>query len=219
MANFKIFGTILLVVLSIGVARADFLQVSTSFGNETALRDNSTQLDWLHLNFTRGYSYSQMQSQLANGGTFQGWRYATSRELLRLFIDFDGVPNGLLTGNDVLAIQFMNALGGPTYIADHPSTGFHREAATAMLDIPFSLGHAVYGYIAVDNFAGAKIDPSLQGSTVDWYANPNSAHWLIREQTGAQVPEPASYLLVASGLVVSVRLRKRGRNRSLLPQD
>jgi hypothetical protein len=60
----------------------------------------------------------------------------------------------------------MQDLGGPTFVVSDPN-GFHREDIMGMLDMPWDLGHALYGYIAIDNFFGSTIDPSLQGSTVD----------------------------------------------------
>lgn len=204
---------LLLIVFASVTAHADFIQVSTSFGTQTALRDNTTQLDWLHLNVTDGYSYDAMQVNLLAGGLFDGWRYATPQELSQFFRNYDGSADGVVRYNDALTLQFLTDLGGPTYTADNASTGFHREAATAMLDVPFELGHAIYGYIALDNLNGATIDPNLQGSTVDWYANPNSAHWLVRQSSVPQVPEPASIALLANGLLVTFLIvqRKKGK--------
>ena len=200
---------LLLLVFIPAAAHADFIQVSTNFGAQTALRDNRTQLDWLHLNLSKTVSYNTMQSALLPGGTFYGWRYATPDELKQLFVDYDGSPTGIVRYNDALTIQFMNDLGGPTTIADNFATGFHREAVYGLMNVPFDLGHAQYGYIAIDNFFGATIDPRLQGSTVDSFANFTSGHWLVRQGTTETVPEPASLALVASGLLLTRRFFKR----------
>ncbi len=201
--------TFILILISVTVAHADFVQVSTSFGPQSALRDNTTQLDWLHLNLSTTISFNDMQIALLPGGSYYGWRYATAGELKQLFIDYDGSPNGIVRYDDALAIRFMNDLGGPTTIADNFATGFHREAIYGLTNIAFDLGHAQYGYIAIDNFFGATIDPSLHGSTVDSFANSTSGHWLVRETDSDPVPEPASLVLVASGFLLLTRFTKR----------
>ena len=190
-------------------ANADFLQVSTSFGSHTALLDNSTHLEWLHWNLTNYYSYDDMQHQLAPGGTFAGWRYATPQELKQFFIDYTGSPNGIVVGNDALAIQFMNDLGGPIFITTNPANGFHRESGGAMLDLSFGLGHAIYGYVAIDNYFGAKITPDLQGSSRDWFGSSSTGHWLVKDEPKAAVPEPGALIMLASGLWLIASRKKR----------
>ena len=197
------------ILLTAGSASADFMTVSTSFGALTALRDNHTQLDWLHLNLTKSISYTAMKVDLLPGGIFYGWRYATPEELKQMFVDYDGSPDGVVRFNDALAIQFMQDLGGPTWIADDFSTGFHREDIMARLDVPFALGHAIYGYIAIDNVSGATITPALQGSSVDWFADFTAGHWLVQQEASQSVPEPASILLLANGLLVGFGMVKR----------
>ena len=203
------FAVVVFLLLSASIAQADFIQVSSTFGPQSALRDNTTQLDWLHLNLSKTISYNAMQSALLPGGAFYGWRYATPDELKQLFIDYDGSPTGVVRYNDALTIQFMNDLGGPTTIADNFATGFHRESIYGLTNVPYDLGHAQYGYIAVDNFYGATIDPNLQGSTVDSFANFTSGHWLVRQSSVDPVPEPATMVLVAGGALCTRRLAKR----------
>jgi len=187
------------VLFSANAAKADFIQVTTSFGQQSALLDKSTGVEWLHWNFTNYYSYNDMKLQLAPGGRFDGWRYATPEELKQFFIDYTGSPNGIVLGNDALAMQFMNDLGGPLFITTNPANGFHRESGAAMLDVPWDLGHAIYGYVAIDNFSGAKITPNLQGSSRDWFGTSMYGHWLVKEEP-ASVPEPSTLIMLASAV-------------------
>lgn len=121
-------------------------------------------------------------------------RYATPAELSQLFSDYAG---GVVT--DTLALNFMNDLGGPLVDVFNPDNGFSRLSSIGLLDVPFGLGHAAYGYIAVDSFIGPSIDPNLQGSAVDSYASSSFGSWLV------QTPEPEMlpiFALIAFGAVV-----------------
>ncbi len=205
----SLLAALLTFLFCAGTASADLVQVSTSFGPQTALLDNGTHLEWLHLNLTKFISYNSMKQQLQAGGTFADWRYATVDELKQMFIDYDGSPDGVVKNNDALAIQFMKDLGGPTYIADNSANGFHREDLMAKLDVAFDLGHAYYGYIAIDNFNGATITPNLQGSSIDSFADFTAGYWLV-QSSPTSVPEPASIFLMANGLIaVSAKLVRR----------
>ncbi len=199
---------VLLAVLTIlPAANADFFQVSTTFGSQSALEDNATHLEWLHLNFTQGISYNSMQTMLQPGGQFYGWRYATTSELTQMFIDYTGSANGRVRYNDALATQFMNDLGGPLVDVTNPANGFHRESSTGMLDVPFDLGHAYYGYLAIDNFDGANIYPDRYGSSIDSFGNTSSGHWLVQ---AAPVVEPGTVTVLLSGfLSLGLMLRRR----------
>jgi len=51
-------------------------------------RDTNSGLDWLDLTVTRNASYNDVISLLGTGGTLNGWRYATSSEVLNLWAGF-----------------------------------------------------------------------------------------------------------------------------------
>lgn len=147
--------------------RPGFEQVATSFGPYTALRDNATGLEWLDLNLTANRSISDIKKNLAPGGQFAGWRYATEEELRRFFADFDGSPNGYST-NAAIAKKLQEDLGGPLKIITGQN-GWQREYSKGYLDAPYKdVGFEPYGYIMLDsdNRVGAMIDPA-GGET--WY--------------------------------------------------
>lgn len=62
--------------------------VDTSFGPATAYRDSATQLLWLDLTLTANHSYNSVMGNLAPGGIYYGWRFATPAELVRFFDDY-----------------------------------------------------------------------------------------------------------------------------------
>jgi hypothetical protein len=189
------FALIAFALLGFGAftSHADtFTQVSTSFGPGTALEDNSTGIEWLNLSLTSNQSYGYVEANLALGGIYAGWGYATPAELSQFFADFDG---GIV--DNALALSLMNDLGGPLGNVYNPANGFMRQSSIGLLDVPFDLGHALYGYIAVDNFFGPSIDPTLQGSQVDSFGTPSVGSWLVMS-----VPEPSSLALCLAGLVM-----------------
>ncbi|WP_442482746.1 hypothetical protein [Aeoliella sp. SH292] len=56
---------------------------------ESIVRDTVQGLDFLHAGWTRGMSFDEVSSQLAPGGQFEGFRYASTNEVLHL-IDNNG---------------------------------------------------------------------------------------------------------------------------------
>jgi PEP-CTERM motif len=197
---------IVLALSTRGQMRAgSFTSVPTSFGPTSALRDNSTGLQWLDLNLTANHSYNDVFANLPTGGIYAGWRFATESELATFFFNYSG---GVV--NDTIALNLMNDLGGPLFTTFNPLNGFRRQSSIALLDIPFDLGHALYGYIAVDNFSGPSIKSSLQGSAVDTFGFGSFGSWLVE----SSVPEPESWFLciLGFGALGCLKLRRRVRS-------
>jgi hypothetical protein len=192
----------LLVVTCVGeVAKAGFNEVGTAFGPQTGLEDVSTGLVWLDLSITSGQSFDSVLANTAAGGTYSGWQFASPGQLTTLFVDYTRGNTfaeyaGAPASDSTLAIAFMNALGGPLYTVTNPANGFSRMSSNGFLNIPFGLGAAQYGYIAVDNFFGPSIDPSLQGSAVEDLGSNGIGSWLVES---ASTPEPCSLSLVGLG--------------------
>jgi hypothetical protein len=190
------------------VANAGFIEVGTAFGPQTGLEDVSTGLVWLDLSITNDQSFDSVLANTAAGGTYSGWEFASSGQLTTLFVDYTGGNtfndySGAPSSDSTLALAFMNSLGGPLFTITNPANGFMRMSSTGFLNIPFDLGTAVYGYIAVDNFFGPSIDPSLNGSAVEYLGVNGIGSWLVES---AGTPEPCSLSLFglgAAALIIS----------------
>jgi hypothetical protein len=157
-----------------------FKQAATEFGPETALKDDQRSLLWLHLDLTKGMSYAQVKWQMYKG-QLTGWRFATPKEIQQLFLDFAGPQSGPLT-SDAMAKRFQHELGGPVDFTASAQNGFCRNSSVALVDESFALGHALYGYIANDNFFGPSIKWELQGSSEDDSGARFAASYLVREE-------------------------------------
>jgi hypothetical protein len=192
----------LLLAFMVGIcfaegANANFIEVGTPFGPQTALEDVSTGLVWLDLSITNGQSFDSVLANTTAGGSYAGWQFASPEQLTTLFEDYTGGNifyeySGAPDSDSTLALDFMNALGGPLFTVNDPATGFSRMSSTGFLNIPFGLGTAQYGYIAVDSFYGPSIDPSLNGSAVESVGIESIGSWLVES---VETPEPSSLLL------------------------
>jgi hypothetical protein len=137
-----------------------------------------------------------------------------------MFLDYTGgitffTDAGAPPSYSALALAFMNALGGPLSTINDPANGFSRMSSTGFLNIPFDLGTAQYGYIAVDDFFGPSIDPSLNGSAVDNAGILGIGSWLVQSTPtpvgSTPTPEPSSLSLLAFGgaTIFLARIRSR----------
>jgi hypothetical protein len=56
-------------------------------GDKLITRDTSTALDWLKLTETSNRSYNDVSTQFGSGGDFEGMRYASSQEVIDLYLN------------------------------------------------------------------------------------------------------------------------------------
>jgi hypothetical protein len=193
------------------VANAGFVQVGTAFGPQTGLEDLSTGLVWLHLSITNTQSFDSVLANTAPGGIYSGWEFASPEQLTTLFVDYTGGNTfyskaGAPPSDSALALSFMNALGGPLSTVNNPENGFSRMSSIGFLNIPFGLGAAQYGYIAVDNFFGPSIYPGLHGSAVENLGFTGIGSWLVQS---ADAPEPCSLALFGLGAAALAIAKRR----------
>ena len=66
-----------------------FSEQDSSFGPKTITVDEQSGKRWLDLNLTTNRSYDEIVAEMVPGGEFEGFRYATTEEVLELFSNAD----------------------------------------------------------------------------------------------------------------------------------
>lgn len=198
--------------LSNAPAQAALLSTNDSvFGGSAITLDTETGLEWLDLPFSLNLSYNSISTQFGSGGSFSGFRHASTTEVEALFIAA-GIPN-IGNGNGSVAniapSQALIALVGATsfqgiYPGTMGITGTSRFAGShrsGLLDFYWN------GDISVYN---ASTDTYQTGDTVGF---DNVGHWLVREPSSAAVPEPTTVLGLSTA-AVGLFLKKRNCKQS-----
>jgi hypothetical protein len=73
-------------------ARAELISLDSPFGAGTVTLDTETGLQWLDLDITAGRSFNDISGELGVGGEFEGYRFATTDEVLDLWTHA-GIPD------------------------------------------------------------------------------------------------------------------------------
>ncbi len=180
-------------------------QDDVTFGIDSITYDDETGLEWLDLTETAGLSYDGISAQLGVGGTYDGWRYVTEGEVNTLMVNA-GIPD-IGTQSEANAAPSL-ALLGLVGITDG-APGYYE--AYGLIADP--------GPIIDTHFISVLAWDGQEGGTPIGLAYPT---WDIRDDdTGFpgvgshlvratnSVPEPATFLLLGSGLVGMVINRKR----------
>jgi hypothetical protein len=161
--------------------RRSFELVDSSFGEKTALLDRATHLEWLRLNFTANLSYNQVRKALQPGGTFEGWRLATVRELRTFFANFTGTEDG--RSHDLsMERKLQRLLGGPLEESNDPAHDWHRTSGYVGDPIgpDNHMIHYHMGYIGEESGFLVEIDPFSEGSAISGFFSPSEGTFLVR---------------------------------------
>ena len=204
--------------IAAGSAEASLISVNTAFGVGTATLDTATNLQWLDLTITRNQSEATVNGLL--GSTYSPYRYATPAEVETLFADA-GVaitgsnPAAPLNGSDPTAnyaptLALLNQLGvlstNNTRRVSIGITGaqpFADTWTTYTIEARTNSGTVTYGLV-YSSFFGTNIANTQTGSFLVTSVEPNPT----------AIPEPASLLLLATGLGAAFRRRQRTKIRA-----
>lgn len=189
-------------------------------GDQLLTRDLRTGLEWLDIPLTFNRSYEQIEAELAPGGEFDGFRFATRAEFDALHLSF-GVPvshdpfgHGLDPALIARSFALQSLLGfgildqDPTWIA-YVTGGFLDS--TEPLDVPTDRWFGRMQVLYFDE--PARPDFYLAASfPVEPVTTPFNGAFLVRRF--APVPEPSTYALgapVLLGGVIAFRRRRHAR--------
>jgi len=185
-------------------ANAALLSVDlNTSGDGLITRDDSTGLDWLDLTETNNTSRNYVLTQLGSGGLFDGWRYATSAEVVALWADNFGIDLSIGASPSMSSVDpgvqtaagFLGNIINETYPSfyDYGTSGVTSTVSTTnspnyeFLGAYHQIGAPNTGYLTRTNSSLAT--SSSQG---------DAGHYLVQT---SPVPVPAAFWLFGSGLL------------------
>ena len=183
-------------------ASGDFIMLNdgalpSSADGMNITRDTTTNLEWLDLTITLGSSFIDTSTQIASGGSLEGFRYATTSEVLTLWSNFGFSPGsgGGFNPGITDAVSFL----GNTSTGVYSATGFFddSDSGTDVSHVGWAraFNHPTWGSWQADCF----IDNHTRS-----IPKSESGSYLVRS-----VPEPSSFSLFAMLLPFAANRRRR----------
>jgi len=174
---------------------------SAIIDNDTYTTVTSTGLDWLDLTETSNRSYADINAQLAVGGEFEGWRYASFVDIKGLLDAFGGAGayGGWAESNNGVVSAISPLWADLICLPNDCGFGFiYRQAGTSGNIRTGSL----YDQTSIDVFT--RVDSSLAMDYINILGYLGNIglkgnHALVRD--ASVVPVPAAIWLFGSGLI------------------
>jgi hypothetical protein len=217
---------IALLLAAVSPSLAVLVSEDSDFGADTITHDSETDLRWLDLTLSTGFSYVNLLAELEAGGDFEGYRLATRAEVQELWLNA-GID---LSTNDFVEVNYdpivaLTALIGQTG-TDGCGTGCSILFTQGWTDneappvAPIRIATLAW----IDNTAG--VHPSLPQApvgraSVGGTSSPSSplrGAWLVQapEASAAALGSSAALalgVLALSRSARSARRRPRARRR------
>ncbi|MEO0972333.1 MAG: hypothetical protein AAFX85_04500 [Pseudomonadota bacterium] len=212
--------TLLLACFAGSLAHAALVSQDSAFGANTITLDTDTGLEWLDWDLTIGLSFDEVVAELAAGGAYEGFRFATNDEVGTLWINAGiidivtegpvDVPNdfarvNFLPARDLIELLGFTGLGGNLAEATTADPG-NQAGTQTVAELQLCVGGPCVAAGALRNSALASLGPNDQpadeGRSIIGAA-------LVRDT--AVVPVPGALWLALSGLLVVSRFRANRR--------
>jgi len=213
-----------LIICGINPATASLLDIE-DYGSFT--RDTISGLDWLDLTETVNMSYDSVSSQTGTGGSFEGWRYASSIELSSFWDNAGGNSSiqGFSTvheGQTDIMLDFLGitqVYGTSGLYTSNRATGILSDGAFNRFSN--EIEHLIGTIQSSTDLSGTGMYGTDKFDASEAWVAPDYSHsaygsFLVRDYapapTTSQVPEPPSFLLLAIGLLgfmVSSGMKKK----------
>jgi hypothetical protein len=186
-------------------------------GDNLITKDTVSHLSWLDLTETNNLSYNHVSGQLAAGGQFDGWRYASDAEVINLFINVGidlsaGAPTSIVSAVLTAPLHLQEIVYYLGNIA-HEFVPFAYDFGVAGLtsDTKPGLDKELYvnrlsAYNLVELYEWGTEPSGFQAFTKDWSYNGTGSYLVHDTQV---VPVPAALWLFGSGLLGLVGVARR----------
>ena len=218
-----------LAVVSFNVSAALVSVDWKASGDELIARDIVSGLDWLSLTETHGLTYNYVISQLSPSGSFEGFRIASSAEVVSMFNNFgiDLSPEGIIGSNtyDSNIYDAGKSIGGytTTTLFEDPDivySAYERYTVMGVTNDDSWEADNSKEMVGVLNRTEIYRDPTLESNIFNFYEKPggpgafvpvDSAYYdigvyLVRESV---VPLPSAVWLFGSGLIGLLAVSRR----------
>ena len=187
-----------------GSASAAILSADHSeFGVGSITKDTDTGLEWLDVTKSTNRSYNYVSGQFDVGGEFEGWRHATSTEVMNFFDSGGaaGAYNGDLGSHQNWVVNLVDLWGSTA--ASH--LNYQRVLATLSDDFS-STNKVVTNIRYSEDLIGNSYADVFGVSILSGESYSHFGHALVRTSV---VPVPAAAWLFGTGILGLIGFSKR----------